>query len=126
MVDFHGSQPGAEHRERLAFALQNAYTSHRYNSPLVRLAVREFVDTARHMGLSLDWVLVAIQDVIDASILPRLQGGNRDSFSTPIRRLAEEMYTRSQGVTATRAEIKTAGRAVGRSVGDPGSRSKPR
>jgi hypothetical protein len=96
------SQPGGEYRKRLAFALQGAHGGHHYSSPELFSAVRDFVRNARHGGLSKEWVLVAIQDVIDAGVLPSLCDGERRAFSTPILRLAAEAYEHCPDAKETR------------------------
>ena len=95
-INYDTSQLGTEGRKRLAFALQGAYSCRQYNSPALSDAIRDFVRGARHCGLTLDWVLTAVQDVINTGILPSLGDSNRLAFSKPILRLAAEAYRCSQ------------------------------
>ena len=82
-----------EVRERLLFSLQHAYSTHRYDSPSLEASIREFVRGARHRGLGLEWVLDAVQDAIDAGVLPALSDSQRRAFSGPVRRMAEEAFS---------------------------------
>lgn len=119
------SQPGTEYRQRLAFALQGAYTSHQYTSTALADAIREFVRSARHRGLTLEWVLVAIQDVIDAGILPALRDGDRAAFSAPILQLAQEAFTHCREVPGVRAPAFSIGEPSSASPADPLSGRSP-
>ncbi len=88
-----GSSPVvSEGRERLVFALQQAYSMSRYDSSSLRAAIGEFARNARHRGLDLKWVLDAVQDAIDSSVFPALSDAQRRAFSEPVRRTVEEAY----------------------------------
>jgi hypothetical protein len=90
----NGSNPTVlQGRQRLVFSLQTAYSLRRFDSPGLQAAVGDFVWSARHRGLDLKWVLDAVQDAIDAGVMPALSESQRRAFSGAVRHIAEEAYT---------------------------------
>lgn len=90
LVD-HGPDGILPVRERLVRTLERSCRACRGESLQLRDAVREFVRAARHTGLSLEWVLTAIEDAIDAGLEPPLDEYRRRALSTSVRRMVDEL-----------------------------------
>jgi hypothetical protein len=80
-------------RDALLRELQAAHTTRRYDSLALRTAVTDFVVSAHHSGLGLDWVFSAIQDAINTGVLPPPDDSRRRAISDPVRHMASEAYT---------------------------------
>jgi len=95
-------------RDSLLGELQRACTARRYDSPALHSAVVDFAHSARHAGLDLEWLLVAIQDALDTGLVPRLDEASRRALSGLVRDVATEAYASCHGTEA--APLRSHGR----------------
>jgi hypothetical protein len=83
-------------REVVARAIQMAIVAHRYDSPGLRDAIREFSTVARRSGLGGDDVAVALYDVVNAEPILRFTVWERSALMERLANWAAEDFEASE------------------------------